>query len=217
VSGEVHRLPDVHYEGPNLDLPSPPADLPYEQLEDWRSTELLALNGIPATPDALLDALQTQSGVLLSAAAHACGSTGVDAAIPLLKQVARGADDYAGVEAAYALVRLGDDEGLPLLHEALKRPVGAYLSPILAAGYLAQLGDPAGYAVVREALGSEFLAARMLACKQLYFFAALHGSGVDALGLFKQALDDEDPTVKAQALGQLRRLRWDEAEPLLED
>jgi HEAT repeat protein len=220
---QVYRLEDMHFKGPNLDLPSPPPDLPYEQLEDWHSIELLAINGIPATEQALLEALRTQSNVLLSAAAHASGSSGMKAAIPLLKEVASGPDDYAAVQAAYALARLGDADGEQLLRESMQRPLGAYLSPVLAAGYLARLGDPSGFPVVREALGSDLLATKMLACKQLFFFLPFQGtvdgqgSGVDALGLLEQALEDQDTTVQGQALAQLRSLRSVETRPLLEN
>jgi len=212
-SQEVYRLADMHFEGPNLDLPSPPADLPYERFEDWRSRELLARNGIPATEEALLAALQTQSNVLLSAAAHASAS--LPAAAPLLRQIIHGPDDYAAVEAAYALARLGEEDGKETLRNALRRPLGAYLSPVLAAGYLAQLGDPSGFPVIREALGHELLAIRMLACKQLFFFVPYQGQ-VDALGLFERALEDRDPTVQGQALAQLRSLRSPATRPMLE-
>jgi HEAT repeat protein len=209
-SGEVYRLEDMHFEGPNMDVGSPPADLLYERLEDWYSTALLALNGIAATEEALLHALQTQSDVLLSAAAHACFS--LPAASPLLRELTRGPDDYAAVEAAYALARLGEQDGKEVLRDSLRRPVGAYLSPVLAAGYLAQLGDPSGLPVVREALRNDLLAVKMLGCKQLFFFMPFHGgmdssgSVIDVLGLFKQALHDQDPTVRGQALFQLRAL-----------
>jgi len=198
---EVFHLDDIHYEGPNLDLPAPPQDLPYAEYEDWRSGELLAANGIPATEDSLVDALQTQDGVLLGAAAHTAGSHGVGAAVPQLEHVARGPDDYAGVEAAYALARLGHARGEALLRRALDRPVGPYLSPVLAAGYLAQLGDPSGFAVVREGLASDLLAVRMLACKQLAFFLSF--PDVDARGLLELALEDPDPSVRRQARVEL--------------
>ena len=198
---EIYHLEDIHYEGPNLDLPAPPPGLPYERYEDWRSTELLAVNGIPATEEALLGALRTQEGVLLAAAAHAVGSHGVRGAIPQLEEVARGPDDNAGVEAAYALARLGDEAGKELLKSALERPVGPYLSPVFAAGYLAQLGDPSGFPVVREGLASDLLAVRMLACKQLAFF--LPFPDLDARALLERALEDPDPSIRRQARAEL--------------
>jgi HEAT repeat protein len=218
---EVYWLQDLHFEGPNLDVPSPPLDLPWEQREDWRSIKLLAINGIPATEEALIKALQTQGNVLLSAAAHASGSSMAKRAIPLLRKVARGPDDYAAVEAAYALTRLGDAGGEMLLREALQRPVGAYLSPVLAAGYLAQLGDPSGCVVVGTALGSDLSAIRMLACKQLVFFLPFQGQGqvpgAGTFALFEQALRDHDGTVQGEVLAQLQSLRSAETKPLLEN
>jgi HEAT repeat protein len=198
---EVVHLEDMRFEGPNLDLPSPPPDLPYEGYEDWRAAELLQANGIPASADRVLDALRTESGILLAAAAHTAGALGVRPAVRRLREIAAGPDDDAGVEAAYALARLGDDAGRALLREALERPVGPYLSPVLAAGDLARLGDPAGRDVIREGLGSELLAVRMLATKQLAFLAAVDGDG--ARPLFEQALADPDPAVRRQAEVQL--------------
>jgi HEAT repeat protein len=219
-SPEVHRLEDIHFKGPNLDVPNPPATLPYDRIEDWRSSKLLAINGIPETEKALIEALQTQSSVLLSAAAHA--SSSLPAAIPFLREVMHGPDDYAAVEAAYALTRLGEEDGKKHLLDSLQRPLTAYLSPILAAGYLAQLGDSSGLPVERAGLESDFLATSMLACKQLFFFMPFHGktdssgSRIDVLELFTLALNNPDPTVQAQALGQLRLLRRPETRMLLE-
>jgi hypothetical protein len=218
--GEVFRLPDRHFEGPNLDLPGPPADLHYEDYEDWRSAALLAVNHIDTTEDDLADALDTQQGVLLAAAAHA------SAAFPELESrlhdVILRADDVAAVEAAYALVRLGHDDILPVLRAALARPAGAYLSPLFAAGYLARRGDPSGFPVVRAALGSELLAVNMLACKQLWFFVPFQGAvgadgqEIDVLQLFERALGDGEPGVRAQALAQLRWIQSPPFRALLE-
>ena len=204
---EIHELEDVSFEGPNTDLPSPPPDLPYERYEDWYSVELLAVNGIPATEEALLEALRTQENILLSAAAHACGSMGLHSAVPRLREVARGPDDYAGVEAAYALALLGEEDGAELLREALERPLAAYLSPVLAAGYVARLDDPSGFPVVLAGLESEFLATKMLACKQLYFFARF--DSVNAVAALERAAEDPDPSVQRQARVQLRELGRD--------
>lgn len=218
--GEGYRLPDLHFEGPNLDLPGPPEDLPYDRVEDWRSEALLAVNDIGVNLEGLAGALHTEDGVLLAAAAHAA------AAFPdlasLLRQVAQGQDDLAAVEAAYALARLGHDDGVAALHDALDRPAGPYLSPVLAAGYLARIGSPSGYHVVRKALGSELLAVRMLACKQLAFFAPFHGTAdaggevIDVFGAFERSLADEDPSIQGQALTQLQWLGSPLARPIVE-
>jgi hypothetical protein len=220
VADGVYELDDVHVVGPNLDIPAAPADLPYEQLEDWRSAELLAANGIPATRDALLEALASQTDLLLAAAAHASWST--PDATPQLRRITEGPDDWAAVEAANALVRLGETDALEVLHGALARPVGPFLSPLLAAGYLAQHGDPSGASTLRAGLDSSLLAARMLACKQLFFLlpyegrSDTEGRAIDVAGLFEAALGDEDPSVREQAAGELRRSDSDLARTLLE-
>src|SRR5262249_55738790 len=87
--------------------------------------------------------------------------------------------------------------GIPVLRATLELPVGAYLSPITAAGYLARLGDATGLDVIRAALDSELLASRMLAVKQLYFFLDLDDA---ARGLLEQrAQEDPEPPARARA------------------
>ncbi|GAC1369464.1 MAG: hypothetical protein NVSMB32_14270 [Actinomycetota bacterium] len=207
---QTFALADMQFPGPSMEVPDPPQDMAPQAQDDFRSVALLAANGVAATQADLIAALAAQTGVLLHAAAHASGSCHIPAAVPLLRAVAMGSDDQAAVEAAYALVRLGHNDGRDGLHAALQRPLGAYLSPVLAAGYLAQLGDPSGFAVVREGLASEFLATRMLACKQLLSFMPFHGhieeagEPLDVLGLFRRALHDPEPSVQGQALAQLR-------------
>ena len=204
---EPIRLDDMHFEGPNLDLPPAPEGLAYEDYEDWRADALLAANGVDTTEQGLLDALRTKENVLLAAAARASGRHHVEAAKERLHEVADGPDDYAGVEAAFALARLGEGDGRSLLRRALERPLGPYLSPVLAAGHLARLGDPSGFPVVRSGLGSDLLAVKMLACKQLAVFlphegdALPDGSVVDARAQLERAL--EDPELAAEARAQL--------------
>ena len=201
------RLDDMHFEGPNLDLPPAPEGLAYEDYEDWRADALLAANGVDTSEQSLLDALRTKENVLLAAAARASGHHQVEAAKDRLRDVAEGPDDYAGVEAAFALARLGEEDGRSLLRRALERPVGPYLSPVLAAGHLARLGDPSGFPHVREGLGSDLLAVKMLACKQLAVFlphegdVLSDGSVVDARAQFERAF--EDPDLAAEARAQL--------------
>jgi HEAT repeat protein len=197
--GEVFRLDDLHYEAPNLDLPSPPPDLPYADYADWHDRAVLAANGV----DDARAGLSHPDGLLRAAAAHTAGADGDPAVIPRLRELAADReDDAAAVEAAYALARLGAaEDGVPVLRAALALPVGAYLSPITAAGYLARLGDASGLDVIRAALDSELLASRMLAVKQLYFFLDLDD---DARRLLERARDDDpEPSVRAQAAAEL--------------
>jgi HEAT repeat protein len=221
IEGEVLHLEDMEFEGPNLDVPDPPADLAYEAIEDWYSLQILELNGIANTEAALIEALETDSDVLQAAAAHSCWPY-PSAEHALLAHTADGEDDNVAVEAAYALARQGHPGSLELLHRFLDRPVGPYLSPVLAAGYLAQRGDPSGFAVVRQGLSNEFRTTRMLACKQLYFFLRYQGQltpggdSVDAAGLFELALKDEEPAIRGQALGQLQRSSLPEARSILD-
>lgn len=221
-NGEIFEFDDIHFEGPVLDVPAPPRDLPYAAHADYRSDQLLLANGIALTDDSLIDALVSRTDVLLAAAAHACGSHGVRAAIPRLTDLAGDVDDNAAVEAAHALVRLGQADARAVLRAALQRPPGPYLSPVVAAGYLAQLGDASGYAVVRDALANDLFAVRMLGCKQLAFLWPHHGSvdgspkGIDVLELFSRALRDPERSVQEQALVQLRALRDPATRPLLE-
>lgn len=206
--GETVRLDDMHFEGPELDIGVPPPSVPYADHEDWVADALLEANGIPLTEEGVLEALRTQENVLLGAAAHAAGRHGYSGAADRLREVARGPDDYAGVEAAFALARLGADEGRELLRAALDRPVGPYLSPLLAAGDAARLGDPSGFVHIREGLGSDLHAVRMLACKQLAFFLPFEGNPlpdgtmVDARAQLERALADPDPGIRAQAQAQ---------------
>ena len=132
---EPIRLDDMHFEGPNLDLPPAPEGLGSEDYEDWRADALLAANGVDTTEQGLLDALRTKENVLLAAAARVSGRHHVEAAKERLHEVADGPDSFAGVEAAFALARLGDGDGRSLLRRALERPLGPYLSPVLAAGH----------------------------------------------------------------------------------
>ena len=50
---EPIRLDDMHFEGPNLDLPPAPEVLAYEDYEDWRADALLAANGVDTTEQGL--------------------------------------------------------------------------------------------------------------------------------------------------------------------
>lgn len=204
---ESVNLPDISYTGPILDVPNPPRELSYSELEDYRALTILELNGIDTDPQSLVGALESQSDLLLAYAAHAAGATGARSTIPVLTGLLSSADDAVQVEAAYALTRLGDKSGAPVLIRALEQPAEGYLSSLTAAGYLAQLGDPRGFGKVAAALGSDLAAVKMLACKQLYFFQPYHSPSMDVVALFARALDDPDPNVQWQALAQVRELK----------
>ena len=223
-TGTVH-LPDVTWVGPDLTLPEPPDDLAYTDLADWRARTLLDRHGIGVDAAGLRDALATQDGPLLGAAAHA--AAGFDELGEALRGLLPHPDDAVGVEAAHALARQGDAAGVDALRDALARPVGPYLSPLTAAGYLARLGDAAGYPLVRDGLGTDeravdARAVTMLAAKQVLFFLPLDGHAaagttVDAAGLVARALAHPDPAIGEQVRAELERSPLPLAARLLAD
>jgi HEAT repeat protein len=206
---------------PILDIPEPPADLRWAEVEDFQARELLKANGVAMTEQTLLSTLECAVGVLKVAAAHTLGSMGHAAAITALQRVVEASDDLLQVEAAYALVRLGRENYRSKLKACLANPVNAYLSPIVAAGDLARLGDPIGYPVIARCFEEDNLIVRVVASKQLLFFAPFHGEKttdgqpIDAYGLFDRALHDSNPDVQWSAVVQLRELQTPEARRLL--
>jgi len=205
-----------------LDTPDPPEDLPYADFEDYRARALLEVNDIPLAEDALVRTLGHPESVLRGAAAHTLGSRGSTAAIPALERLVATARDLVRVEAAYALTRLGRDEYRAVLEEALQYPVNAYLSPAVAAGDLARLGDPVGFPVVARCLDEHNLIVKMIGCKQLLFFVPFHGTRirdgqrVDVYALFGRALHDPEREVQRVARLQLREVGTEEARRLLD-
>jgi HEAT repeat protein len=207
-----YRLPDIPYRAPNLHVPEPPDDLPYARYWDYYNREVLRLNGVALEPDALIAVLVSPESdpILRAAAAHTAGADGAATAVPALREALGATDDVTAVEAAYALVRLGDGAGEAALVEAVARPAEFELGPLFAAGYLAQSGDPRGFPTVVRALHGDAPAARMLACKQLHFFIPFHGRRgpagdvVDVVSAFRQALAHPDSALHWQALFQLR-------------
>lgn len=219
---ETERFPDISYEAPVLDIPPPSDDLPYSLLEDYRQREILKANGIALTGESLAAVLTSGDYLLQAAAAHTIGSDAIRAALPALKQRLATADDLVRVEIAYALARLGDQDGHTALVHALASPPEGYLAPPIAAGYLAQRGDPQGFPVIERCFASALAATKMLACKQFFFFVPFHGtrdpSGreIDVVALFDRALSDPDSDIQWQALVQLRQLDVGLFGPILE-
>ena len=210
------------YQSPNLDIPNPPGDLSYAGFEDYRNREILKANGISLSEDELIAALDNTTNVLQAAVAHAIGSLRIRAAIPKLKQLLASTEDLVKVEAAYALARLGESEGKEALRECLGYPLDAYLFPPIAAGYLAQLGDPQGFQTIVRCFEIDIPAIRMLACKQLFFFVPFQGTQdsdgkvLDVYGLFERTLNDPDINIQWQTLAQLRELRAQPVKQILE-
>ncbi|GAB4190270.1 MAG: hypothetical protein OHK0022_02850 [Roseiflexaceae bacterium] len=220
---EVYHFDDISYQGPLLDVPNPPPGTPYQEIDDYWHRELLRMNGVAAEEPALVEALASPHATLRGAAAHTLGSLQACAAIAHLREKLADEHDLVGVEAAYALGRMAQADGRAALAGFLGHPLNAYLSPPLAAGYLARLGDPRGFAVITQCFDQQQGGSRMLACKQLLLFARFQGqpgpdgAPIDVLALFGRALADPDANFQWQALVQIRELPPEQARPLLED
>jgi HEAT repeat protein len=204
----------------NLNIPAPDQPLSYADGESYKYRSLLEGNGIALTDDALIAALRHPISALGAAAAHELGDRNVHAAIPALTRALASSDDLLEVEAAYALARMGEASGNDTLVACLGRQLDAYVSPPIAAGYLARIGNAHGFWVVNRAFDVE--TARLLACKQLFFFVPFQGETlddgqrVDVFPLYARALSAGDVYVQSQALAQLRELRPPDARPALE-
>lgn len=225
TSGEV-EIEDIDNggtgEGLVLDVGDPPSGTPYSEFEDFRAEALLRANGIGLSEDALVKTVLEGNGVLRAAASHALGSRQMTGSRDVLLRVAEDSDDLLRAEAAYALARLGENKGRALLSTCLERPVEAYLGAPTAAGFLAQLGDPTGFGVVRAALRQPNLIVRVVAAKQLFHFVALDGrpapdgQPLDVYAELELALNDEHEDVAWLAEHQLREIGGPRAEALLD-
>jgi HEAT repeat protein len=195
-----------------LELPEPPRGIAYVDYEDAYSRALLEANGIEPTPEGLQAALDAELEVIQAAAARVLGVEQERRAAPRLRELATGRGDSVRAEAGYALARMGDPAGRESLMDTLALPAGAYVAPMQAAGALARLGDPSGARVIDAALRDSNPIIRMVACKQLLYFAPLDGADLgdgrlDVEALFERALADSDPEVAGQAEAQQHELR----------
>ena len=198
-------------------MPHVGGDVGYADMDDAVARSTLQSNGVGLDGDSLIAALERKPEVLAAAAARVLGEEGERRAAGRLRELAHGRGDSLRAEAAYALARMDDPEGVPALKETLELPFEAYVAPMQAAGSLARLGDPSGAAVIERALRSSNDVIRMVACKQLLHFVPLHdadlggGRRLDAWGLFDRALHDRDSGIASQARLQLRELEAPEA------
>jgi HEAT repeat protein len=211
--GEGNRFPGP----PGFTLPHVGGDVAYADMDDAVARSTLQSNGVELTADPLLAVLDKKPEVIAAAAARVLGADGEPRAAGRLRELAHGRGDSARAEAAYALARLGDPDGVPALKETLELPFEAYVAPMQAAGSLARLGDPSGAAVIERALRSSNDVIRMVACKQLFHFVPLDGADLgggrrlDAWALFDRALHDRDSGIASQARVQLGELDAPEA------
>jgi hypothetical protein len=183
---------------------------------------MLRINGIALTENAFVEALKHPVGVIQSAAAHTIGSIDDRAAAPELIKLLSHYDDVVKTEAAFALARMGFAEGVSALHEVLGYSIEGSVSPPIAAGYLAQLGEKQGFPVIEKSMASTNELVRMVGCKQIFFFARFEGEArsgdhaIDVMALFAQALADPAPDAAWQALVQLKELRLPKSKIILE-
>jgi HEAT repeat protein len=112
--------------------------------------------------------------------------------------------DRAYIEAAMSLALRGEPD---TARKALSPLVGEHASSTsdsyLAAFYLAQLGDPSGYPVMREALRSSNEHTRLMAVRHLIGFKpydsrTVGGKTVDIRAELVQRLKDHDPYVRVE-------------------
>lgn len=179
----------------------------YGLINEW--TRILTGAGVPLTPEGLIAALQNPILHIRTGAAILLGRNSEAAAIPYLKSLLK--DDLTvRVEAAMSLTLLKDNSGIPVLIEILDGDVltGA---PVTAAGYLADLGDPRGYRVVLNELGSRFTGNRLMAAAALKSFLQYHGKvingqKVDLFPVLKKAFNDPETTVRFEILYKLAKL-----------
>ena len=186
-------------------MPRREAGVPPEQGDDHDARALLEANGLESGPAELVELLDSGIGIVQAAAARVLGADGVREAIPQLERLARDqtAEETARVQAAYALARLGVDEGHDLLRELVGLDPEAGPAAVQAAAALAALGDPAGFDVERRALESSNQLTAMVAAKQLHAFADLD---VDLDDAWARVLQRPERPVVGEALAQLAAL-----------
>lgn len=172
------------------------------------------------------------AGNLTQAVIEALGEIGDKRAVSVLEQAVKSGDKFMEVEAAYALVRLGQKEMAGRLSESLESDPGAEKVGLLAAYYLAKLDRAAGLdhleklmkrsdggyaALAAEALGKSenpravlpLVEAAKSEDSSLRLGAARslgRLGGTRALSALKQLRDDPNPGVRNAALSSLAEL-----------
>ena len=207
----------------NLVVPRRPSGISYETGEDYDAQALLTANGYTTETQQLIDLLDSNLSVFQAAAARTLGAKGVQTAIHALEHLAddNAADETSRTQAAFALARMQIAKGKDVLSQMLELSPEASPAPLQAAGALAQLGDPRGYALVRAALSSSNPLTAMIACKQLFTFVALDGQPlsdgehVDVYGLYKLALERSEANISGEAHAQLEALNTEQARATL--
>lgn len=191
-------------------MPRREAGVPPAQGDDHDARAFLEANGLASAPSELVELLDSNLGIVQAAAARVLGADDVREAIPRLERLARdpAVEETARVQAAYALARLGVDEGHDLLRELARLDHETGPAAVQAAAALAALGDPVGFDVERRALESPNQLTAMVAAKQLHAFAGLD---IDLDDAWVRALERPERPVVGEALAQLAALPPDRA------
>ena len=186
-------------------MPRREAGVPPEQGDDHDARALLTRTGSSPTPAELVELLDSGIGIVQAAAARVArrrrrprgDSSGCE-------RLARdpAAEETARVQAAYALARLGVDEGHDVLRELAGLIPEAGPAAVQAAAALAALGDPSGFEVERRALESPNQLTAMVAAKQLHAYAGLD---VDLDDAWARALRRPGATGRRRGAGAARR------------
>jgi hypothetical protein len=198
-----------------------PLDLAYSEWGAHRSQELLTANGFGENPAEWRRAAGHSSGFIRGTAFYLLVQQLDPADESLFRQGLADFDQTVQSLSAFALVRLGDSTAAATLQHIAQLDAEAILSAPLAAGLLAELGDPSGIKTMKMALSSELGYVRLNAVQYLPSFVPLHGledgSGqtIDVWDLYCQAMKDVDIQVKATAEMQLQELNSAEALELL--
>ena len=120
-----------------LALPEPRPGVPFAEAEDRHAEDILTENRVPLTASGLQAAFDSGIELLQDAAARVAGARGERSVVDALRKLLAGNGDTVRSAAAYALARLGEEDGVPALRACLELPVEAYLAPVQAAGSLA--------------------------------------------------------------------------------
>jgi HEAT repeat protein len=144
-------------------------------------------------------------------AAEALGALAVQEAAPGLLETLNDSDRYVRLYAAQALVRLGETEGLTVLHGALEHPSSLFLR-LYAAEVLADLQDGTPRAWLSRVVADPTMAKR----DRLYAAWILGRLG-DPSGIrhVEGLLQDSDPYVRLQTAWTLGEIGNPEASPVL--
>ena len=213
-----------------LDLPTEPvkmspvaipADLPYTRWRELVDASFLRDNDYAEGREGWRAAAGASIGVFRVAAYHLLARAPDAADAELLR---RGLDDEDGAARAWAaggLTALGEDHRAALRAEAARPLEFATYGPVVAAGLLAELGDPSGFPVIAAAMERDEL--RTTALSWLPPFAALEGQALEGGGqvdpwpLYRAGMVTGDDRSQNAVLAQLLELGDPRAAPIARD